>query len=124
MAKYKQLPNGAVEDTENGKSIPEDMNNSDYKEYMEWLVEGNEPDPLAPDPEPTADELLDGSDASMVRTVDWMLDFFITKGTIKDTEIPSELKDLYLARKSYFDQLGGIYTEESKLKKIWKILTS
>lgn len=124
MAKYKQLPDGAVEDTENGRSIPADTDNSDYKEYMVWLVEGNEPDPLLPDPDPTADELLDGSDASMVRAVDFLIDFFISKGTLKLTDMPTELRDLYEARQSYFTQQGGIYTEESKLKKLWKVLIS
>jgi len=32
-------------DSENPCWIPTDPNNSDYQEYLEWVAEGNEPQP-------------------------------------------------------------------------------
>ena len=53
MAEYKLL-NGRNEEGETyqnvlkkseGISVPFDANNRHYQEYLEWLSEGNEPDP-------------------------------------------------------------------------------
>jgi hypothetical protein len=44
MAKYK-LKEGGVTDTETGREIPNSPCNRRWKEYQEWLEEGNEPDP-------------------------------------------------------------------------------
>tara|TARA_B100001250_G_scaffold403186_1_gene417364 strand:- start:33 stop:188 length:156 start_codon:yes stop_codon:yes gene_type:complete len=33
------------EDEMNDASIPFDPDNTDYKEYLEWVAEGNTPDP-------------------------------------------------------------------------------
>jgi hypothetical protein len=125
MAKYKLQKDGGVLDTETNASIPtNDERNQDYQEYKKWVMDGYVADPIDPEPEPTADELLDESDFSMIRSIDWLIDFFIAKGTLKIEDLPVEIRDLYEARKSYFTQQGGIYTEDSKLKKIWKIITS
>jgi hypothetical protein len=124
MAKYKQIKEGAVLDTENNLVIPEEEGNRHYEKYKQWVMDGNVVDPVDPEPEWTGDQLLDQSDKSMIRTVDWLITFFITKGTIKIEDLPTEIKDLYEARQSYFTAAGGVYTEDSKLKKLWKVLTS
>jgi hypothetical protein len=125
MAKYKLLKDGGVQDTETGSFIPtNDERNNDYQDYKKWLQDGYVADPVDPEPEPTGDELLDGSDQSMIRAIDWLITFFITKGTIKIEDLPTEIMDLYEARQSYFTAAGGIYTEDSKLKKLWKVLIS
>ncbi len=124
MAKYRINEGGGVVDTEINATIPEDEKNIDWQDYKQWLRDGNVVDPLPAPLDPTGDELLDESDQTMVRGVDWLISFFIAKGTIKPEDIPTELRDLYEARQSYFTAAGGIYTEESKLKKLWKLLIS
>lgn len=123
MAKYKQLDSG-VYDVETGASIPENEDNIDWQDYKQWLRDGNVVDPIDPEPEWTGDQLLDESDTAMIRASDWLITFLIAKGTIKIEDLPTELRDLYEARQSYFTAAGGVYTEESKLKKLWKVLIS
>lgn len=123
MAKYKQLDNGVL-DVESGASIPENEDNIDWQDYKQWLRDGNVVDPIDPEPEWTGDQLLDESDTAMIRASDWLITFLIAKGTIKIEDLPTELRDLYEARQSYFTAAGGVYTEESKLKKLWKVLIS
>jgi hypothetical protein len=33
--------------------IPFDLGNSDYQKYLQWLAEGNKPDPPDPPPDPS-----------------------------------------------------------------------
>ena len=47
-----QLNNlGGVTRVADGASIPEDINNRDWRDYLAWVAEGNTPlpDPWAPD---------------------------------------------------------------------------
>jgi hypothetical protein len=44
MAKYKLSGNG-VKDNETGACIPNSNANRHWKEYQEWVAEGNTPDP-------------------------------------------------------------------------------
>jgi hypothetical protein len=48
---YKLLQNGSVFHWNIG-SIPFDEGNSDYKQYLAWLAEGNTPEPADPTPVP------------------------------------------------------------------------
>jgi len=51
MAKYKLLNSPitnnlcGIYDTETNTSIPLVDDNTDYQKYLEWVAEGNEPDP-------------------------------------------------------------------------------
>ena len=57
--KYK-LREGGVLDTETNAHIPDAGGNRDWQEYLEWLAEGNTPDPADPPPvPPTGGELFD-----------------------------------------------------------------
>jgi hypothetical protein len=62
--KYQLHETGAILDTEHNLLIPLDSANQDYVEYLTWLEEGNEPDPV-PEPEvvagPTSEEKLAAS---------------------------------------------------------------
>lgn len=48
MKKYKTISNCLVMNNENGSIIPFDFLNKDYREYLAWLAEGNEPEPADP----------------------------------------------------------------------------
>jgi len=51
-AKYKLLANGCIERASDGACIPPVEANADYKEFLDWVFEGNAPDPVDP---PTGD---------------------------------------------------------------------
>ena len=56
---YK-LKTGGVRRLRDGASIPASNDNRDWREYQEWLAQGNTPDPAdPPPPPPTNQELLD-----------------------------------------------------------------
>jgi hypothetical protein len=50
MKKYQLAPHDFVK-RDDGAYIPPDPNNVDYFEYLQWVAEGNEPDPLPPQSE-------------------------------------------------------------------------
>ncbi len=43
---------GSIQVVGQNKFIPLDPNNSDYKRYLKWIAEGNEPLPADPLPNP------------------------------------------------------------------------
>ena len=49
-------------------SIPADESNMDYRKYLEWLDEGNAPEPADPEPEIPA-SLLNAQDR--MKEIDW-----------------------------------------------------
>jgi len=66
-ALYKLTKWTEILKTATGEKIPRDLNNSDYRAYLQWLELGNTPDPADP---PTAAELQliqDGIDAAAAR---------------------------------------------------------
>jgi hypothetical protein len=101
MAKY-ELTESGCRDKERGYHIPDDPNNRHWKEFQEWLAEGNTPDPEPVPVPPTAEEALNlqllQTDKEMLRGFDWLLQTLVQKGIIDLAEIPQALKDLYLAR--------------------------
>lgn len=46
MSKYRITPEGGVQDTEYNLFIPADINNIEWKKYIEWAAEGNIADPV------------------------------------------------------------------------------
>ena len=48
---YKLKKNGVLR-IDDGLHIPDDSTNTDWREYQLWLVAGNTPQPLDPDPVP------------------------------------------------------------------------
>ena len=46
MAKYQLTENEYIINKSDGGFIPIDENNLDYKKYLEWVAEGNTPDPI------------------------------------------------------------------------------
>lgn len=47
----------AITRLEDGASIPDDVQNTDYAYYLEWIAEGNTPEPADVPPAPTYKEL-------------------------------------------------------------------
>jgi len=50
------------------KSIPNDSRNKDYQEYLEWIAQGNTPEP--PDPEPTPSDWI-GFNTTLLADINW-----------------------------------------------------
>ena len=52
MARYRIIAQDGegnaltVQDTETGTYIPADVGNRHWRQYLAWVAEGNEPDPL------------------------------------------------------------------------------
>ena len=107
MAKYQLHPDGGVIDTEFGRTIPAAEGNRRWREYQEWLAEGNVPDPMPPPRALTAEEQLEidlrQTDKEILRGFDWLLEYLVGNGTVVLADIPQALKDLYLARKALRD---------------------
>lgn len=104
MARYQLLEDGGVVDTERGYFIPDTVENRHWREYLDWVQDGNVADPIYVPPPPTALELaqlgLKQSDVDMIRAIDWTLEKLVEKGIILISEIPQGLRDLYQTRKA------------------------
>ena len=55
--------------TSDNAFIPNDVNNSDYRAYLEWVSLGNTPDPVIPD-EKTWNEII-GQRNQLLQASDW-----------------------------------------------------
>lgn len=99
MARYRMTPEG-VHDTVAGSHIPEDTDNRHWRQYQDWVMDGNVADPIAIR-EPDSNEIKLGStDKQMIRAIDWLLQELVRSGTIKLSDIPGPLKALYQTRKA------------------------
>ena len=49
---YRRTESGGIQRIEDGAFIPEDEMNADYRDYLHWTSEGNEPEPYEPPPPP------------------------------------------------------------------------
>lgn len=103
MAKYRLTEDG-VTNTEAGSHIPNDSDNTSWREYLQWTADGGVADPIAPRHVRTADEAaehaLKQTDDMMIRTIDWLLGELVRKGTIDIDDVPPRLKSLYRDRKA------------------------
>lgn len=99
MAKYRLAPEG-VTDTETGASIPHDKGNRHWQEYQDWLAAGNTPDPADVPPPPTKEELLQPTNAALLSSLDWVIQYLILNNVIKKADIPADLDALFEARKA------------------------
>lgn len=49
---YKLLSQTQVQRIADGATIPFEEGNRDYREYLDWVAEGNTPNPIDPPPPP------------------------------------------------------------------------
>ena len=108
MAKYQlNTLNDGVVDTTRNAHIPNSMDNRDWIAYQQWLTDGGVPDPAPAPIPPTASDLLSMSDIQMIRAIDWLLEQLVQQGTIQLTDVPQQLKDLYVERKAQREEVAG-----------------
>ena len=101
MAEYQLNEGGGVILKAYNMVIPEEPRNRNWREYQQWLAEGNTPDPVPAPPAPSNQELLDASDQKMIRALDWLLEFVVTEQRLPTlADIPNQLKQLYQERKA------------------------
>ena len=62
---YKLNQTGSITRLSDNVSIPNDADNMDYAQYLEWVSEGNTPDPADPIIFPTQNELIIAQIADM-----------------------------------------------------------
>ena len=83
-------------------SIPADMGNKLYVEYLAWLAAGNTPLPYEPQPvDLKAQARLDlaASDGDMARIAEDLIAALIAKGLIAEADLPQSARDK-LAKRS------------------------
>lgn len=86
MARFR-LVRGGVIDTENARFVPDAPGNRHWREYQEWLAEGNTPDPAEPEFEPPPKPVIDKLPASpgladVTARVDALIDVLKARGVI------------------------------------------
>lgn len=55
---YQLTAHGTIRRLSDGASIPADERNADYRAFLRWKAEGNEPLPVDPPREPTPQERI------------------------------------------------------------------
>lgn len=69
---YKLTTSTSITRLSDGASIPADESNTDYAVYLQWLSEGNTPDPADIPPAPTYQELRSAAYPSVGNQLDAM----------------------------------------------------
>jgi len=104
---YKLTSGSTITRLSDGACIPADEGNRDYREYLAWLADGNEPEPV--DPETVADKLRKASDAYQAYVDKFnksIAGSWLADGPTMDAKIASirasfnERKAAYMAEKS------------------------
>lgn len=99
--KYRLNDFGGVVLVARGQSIPEDERNHDWQQYIQWVADGNTPDPVPAAPAKSTAELLYDTDQQMIRVIDWLLEFIVTNGSLPTlADVPNKVKQLYQERKA------------------------
>jgi hypothetical protein len=112
MARYK-LSNTGVYDTETNSYIPSAAENADWREYLQWVDDGNTPDPQYTPQEILDNELRDRQKQRLETLLSATIDQFdliialfqmgVTKGIWTANDFPQEIRDNAVYWKSLVD---------------------
>ena len=93
-----------------GQYIPNDLNNSDYRQFVNWLAEQNltvdawlAANPYVPpvvDPKATAINELSARMPANTRVSDDLLEALVAKGVLALTDLPQAAQDKYAQRQA------------------------
>jgi hypothetical protein len=93
---YKLTNNTSITRLSDNASIPNDPANRDYAEYLEWVTEGNTPEPVD-EPLPPTQKQLNAEARTYLLSTDW----YITRKGETGVAVPTEvLLDRQAARDS------------------------
>ena len=80
--------------------VPDVEGNTDRQAVLDWIADGNAPDPADPPPVPTLDEKLRSTDHLMARAAEGLITVLIAKGTIAMADLPQGMQDDLAARQA------------------------
>lgn len=80
---YKLINARSIQRTLDGAVIPTDPDNSDYKQYLNWVAAGNIPTPADPIPVKSAKELREAEYPSIAEQLDALLEGGATLTALK-----------------------------------------
>ena len=88
--------NGSIIRESDNACIPEDYENLDYAEFINWVSEGNTPLPYEPPPvdlKAAARAELAATDSEIARVSEDLIQTLISKGVIAESDIPAPAHD-------------------------------
>ena len=88
--------NGSIIRESDNACIPEDYENLDYAEFINWVSEGNRPrgyEPPGVDAQAEAKAELAETDSEIARITEDLINVMLTKGLITESDIPQSAHD-------------------------------
>ena len=115
--KYK-LQEITILDTEFGMSIPMDEGNRHYKEYLEWVSEGNTPDPEFSDVEIESERVADIKQIANQQILELMPEWRQRNSIARMLELISKAVDLSVLTLPEQDEIAASTAEWDVIKTI------
>ena len=106
---YQKLENDYVLRLKDNVYIPMDPDNSDFKEVIAWLNDGNELRPCEPpavDPKEQAKAELSETDSEIARIAEDLITALISKGVLAEADIPQSARSKMAKRSELRSKLA------------------